>query len=169
MASAKTTVPMPTVPPNSQPTSSTVSSMPVRHSRIERPVTRARPVISPSRGPGPRCAPMYMPVATPHSSTPAAMQPILAAHPETRGNVARLTFIDSPTSTTLLTVPTPGRCRSGIQNSRTAAPTMMVRVPISRPACRARPWWKTSHGSRPSPERTCRAPDRPYSHSPTYS
>ncbi|MDQ1628283.1 MAG: hypothetical protein QOI54_2027, partial [Actinomycetota bacterium] len=123
MASAKTTVPTPTVPPSSQPTASTAISMPVRHIRIERPVTRASPVMRPSRGPGPKCAPMYMPVATPHSSTPPTRQPMRAGHADTCGRTSRPTFMETPTSTTLLTVPRPGRCRNGIQSSSTAAPT----------------------------------------------
>ena len=167
MATANSTVPMPTVPPSSQPTASTVSSMPVRHSRIERPLTRASPVISPSRGPGPKRAPMYMPVAIPHSSTPPTMHPIRAAQPVASGTSSRPTFNDTPTSTTLLTVPGPGRCRSGIQNSRTAAPTITDTVPIARSSCSASPWWNTSHGSSPRPERTCNAPDNPYDPSPT--
>ncbi len=161
IASAKTTVPTPIVPPKSQPTIKTTSSMPVRHSRIERPVTRASPVIRPSRGPGPRWAPMYIPVAIPHRSTPAVMHPTRASHPDTCGSSARLMFIDVPTRTTLLTVPSPGRWRSGIHSSSTAAPTMITSVPIARPASRASPWWKTSHGSRPRPERTWSAPDSP--------
>src|SRR6476660_2958216 len=52
------TVPTPTVPPSSHPTASTVASMQVLTSRTERPVRATRPVISPSRGPGPRPAPM---------------------------------------------------------------------------------------------------------------
>ena len=42
----------------SQPTASAVSSMPVRTSRIDPTPRAASPVISPSRGPGPRPAPM---------------------------------------------------------------------------------------------------------------
>ena len=39
-------------------------------------------------------------------------------------------------STTLLIVPSPGRCRSGIQSSRTGAPTMITTVPMARPTWR---------------------------------
>ena len=52
---------------------------------------------------------------------------------------------------TLETVPSPGRWRSGIQRSRTSAPTMQTHMPVPRPMRRDRPWWKTSHGSAPSP------------------
>ena len=64
-------------------------------------------------------------------------------------------------STTLLIVPSPGRCRSGIQSSSTSAPTMIITVPMASPTWRAMPWWKTSHGSRPSPARTCSAAPTP--------
>ncbi|MGH3202309.1 MAG: hypothetical protein ACRDP5_09730 [Streptosporangiaceae bacterium] len=62
-------MPTPTVPPSSQPTSSTVASIAVRTTRSEWP-RAAKPVINPSRGPGPRPAPMYRPVATPFRTTP---------------------------------------------------------------------------------------------------
>ena len=75
--SAYTTVPTPTVPPSSQPVASTVSSMPVRTTRIEWP-RAARPVIRPSRGPGPRPAPMYAPVAIPFRTTPPTITTIWA-------------------------------------------------------------------------------------------
>jgi len=51
-------VPRPTTPPISQPTTSTVSSMLVRTNRKLRPVRRTKPVIRPSRGPGPNWLPM---------------------------------------------------------------------------------------------------------------
>ncbi|EPH46668.1 hypothetical protein STRAU_0282 [Streptomyces aurantiacus JA 4570] len=57
MANAYSTVPAPTLPPSSQPTASTVTSIRVRTNRMERPVAPARPVIRPSRGPGPQRAP----------------------------------------------------------------------------------------------------------------
>src|SRR4029077_15270135 len=69
IATAYTTVPTPTLPPSSQPVTSTVSSSPGCQTRIEGP-RAARPVIRPSRGPGPSPAPMYAPVAVPFSSTP---------------------------------------------------------------------------------------------------
>ena len=57
IATANSTVPTPTVPPSSQPTASTATSMAVRVRRSDFPVRADRPVISPSRGPGPRPAP----------------------------------------------------------------------------------------------------------------
>jgi hypothetical protein len=59
-----------------------------------------------------------------------------------------------PTTTTLPSVPRPGRCRSGIQSSSTATPTMIAQVPVGTPVRRARPWCSTSHGSTPSPARS---------------
>jgi hypothetical protein len=64
-------------------------------------------------------------------------------------------------TTTLLTVPSPGRSRSGIQASRTSAPTAIVTVPIDRSTWPASPWCSTSHGMTPSSERTSSAIDRP--------
>src|SRR5579884_169516 len=153
IARAYSTVPTPTVPPRSQPVASTVSSIPVRTTRIECP-RAASPVIRPSRGPGPSPAPMYAPVATPLRKTPPTRQATRAAiacgactWPSTRSIVA-------PTRTTLLSVPMPGRCRSGIQSKSTATPTRIAHVPIARPKVRESPWWKTSHGSSPRPART---------------
>ncbi len=57
MLTAYSTVPIPTVPPSSHPAASTLSSIQVRTRRSEWP-RRAMPVIRPSRGPGPRPAPM---------------------------------------------------------------------------------------------------------------
>ena len=54
---ANTAVPIPIAPPSSTPIASTVTSMPVRATLIDGP-RRARPVIRPSRGPGPSPAPM---------------------------------------------------------------------------------------------------------------
>ncbi len=154
MLTANSTVPTPTVPPSSHPIASTVSSMHTRTSRSERPVRRARPVISPSRGPGPNRAPMYMPLASPHSKIPPSISGIRQASRALAGSSASVAFIELPTSTTLLTVPRPGHCRSGIQPSSTTAPTMIETVPIASPVCEAMPWCKTSQGSSPSPERT---------------
>src|SRR3954462_8913530 len=75
MATAYTTGPRPPVPPSRKPTASTVTSMLVRITRTEPPVRRTSPVISPSRGPGPRPAPMYAAPATPVKTTPAVPAP----------------------------------------------------------------------------------------------
>jgi len=154
MLTANSTVPTPTVPPSSQPIASTVSSMQTRTRRRERPVRRARPVISPSRGPGPKRAPMYMPLASPQSKIPPSISGIRHNSGAPPGSSASVTFIELPTRTTLLTVPSPGHCRSGIQPSSTTAPTRIETVPIASPVWKAMPWCSTSQGSRPSPERT---------------
>ena len=53
----------------------------------------------------------------------------------------------------LLTVPSPGRCRSGIQASRISRPKAITQKPMVSPTRRARPWLKTSHGMLPRSER----------------
>src|SRR5262249_47616138 len=153
--SAYTSVPMPTVPPRSQPVTSTVTSMLVRTTRIEWP-RAASPVIRPSRGPGPRPAPMYAPVATPFRKTPMTRHATRATIACGAWKCPRTTFIVRPTRTTLLAVPSPGRWWSGIQSSSTTTPTMIAQVPIARPNVLESPWWKTSHGSRPRFARTSR-------------
>src|SRR5206468_132052 len=50
MATAYRMVPTPNVPPSRIPATTTVTSMLVRTSRIDRPVRRTSPVIRPSRG-----------------------------------------------------------------------------------------------------------------------
>jgi hypothetical protein len=92
---------------------------------------------------------------------PTHISPIRQPSGAEPGSSASDSFIDRPMSTTLLTVPSPGICRNGIQSSSTAAPTMITTVPISRPTCFAMPWCSTSHGSRPSRDRTCSAPASP--------
>ena len=58
MLSAYSTVTTPRVPPSSQPVTTTTTSMAVRIGPTGPPVRRTRPVMSPSRGPGPRWTPM---------------------------------------------------------------------------------------------------------------
>ena len=62
-----------------------------------------------------------------------------------------------PITKTLLTVPIPGRWRNGTQASSTTAPVITTTVPNESPVRSATPWWKTSHGSSPSPARICSA------------
>ncbi len=145
---------MPTVPPSRKPAASTVSSIPVRTSRSDRPVRRCSPVMSPSRGPGPKAAAMYRPVATPLRTMPAVSRAACGSTPCTPGTTASVASMDSPTANTLETVPSPGRCRSGTHSSSTSAPTATDTVPMLHPVSPASPWWKTSHGSSPSPART---------------
>ncbi len=68
MATTSTTVPMPAVPPRSQPAPSTVRPIALLTTGRERP-RAAMPVMSPSRGP----APMEAPVAIPLRATPPNM------------------------------------------------------------------------------------------------
>jgi hypothetical protein len=159
---------MPTVPPSSQPASSTVASMPVRTTRIECP-RAAMPVITPSRGPGPRPAPMYSPVATPFSTTPAAITTARTAKTCGGATTASTMSITAPISTTLHNVPNPGRCRNGSHASSTIAPTMIDHVPVCIPIRGASPWCSTSQGSTPSPASSSIASLTPYSTRPENS
>jgi len=156
---------MPTVPPSSQPTASTAASIRVRTRRMGQPWP-ARPVISPSRGPGPSPAPMYSPVAMPLVRIPAARKAARTASARGWGSTGSTASTTSPTTITLLTVPMPGRCRSGIHASRTTTLTAMTTQPIGSPARLASPWWNTSHGSSPSRAATSRATLTPNSTSP---
>ena len=113
--------------------------MPVRTTRIDRPLRLASPVIRPSRGPGPNAAPMYMPVATPHSETPTTISAIRQASGAPCGSIARDQFIASPIRTALLTVPSAGHWRNGTHKTKTAAPTRTTTVPIAKPRCSAMP------------------------------
>ena len=67
---------------------------------------------------------------------------------------------------TLLTVPTPGRCRSGTHRSSTRAPTTADTRPSDPPTLREIPWCRTSHGMTPSSARTSKAIEKPYSARP---
>src|SRR5919107_488584 len=66
---------------------------------------------------------------------------------------ARQSSRASPTTTTLLSVPSPGRWRGGIHSSITSAPAMQTQRPVPMPVWRESPWWSTSHGSLPSSDR----------------
>ena len=92
---------------------------------------------------------MYEPVATPLSATAASIMAARAHIGSGAGTTARPASTASPMTITLLTVPMPGRCRSGSQSSRTPAPTMITIQPNRSPVRSLTPWWNTSHGSRP--------------------
>ena len=126
--------------------------MPVRTSRIDLPVRRASPVISPSRGPGPKRPPMYIPVAMPQSRiAPTSDDPPPGSGRRCGEQPAATGSSNDPTSTTLLSVPSPGRCRSGIQSSSTSAPTMMTMTPIASPVRRRCPGGRRPRGPAPDP------------------
>jgi surfactin synthase thioesterase subunit len=55
------------------------------------------------------------------------------------GMISRAWSATSPTTITLLTVPKPGRCRSGIQASSTMPLTPMTTQPIGTSRCLAMP------------------------------
>src|SRR5829696_4641135 len=100
---------------------------------------------------------------------PAAAKAARPGSPPGAGSTARTASTASPTTTTLLRVPRPGRSRSGIQASSTSAPTTIVTDPSDHPSRRDSPWWRTSHGITPSEDRTISAIDTPYRTSPAYS
>ncbi len=89
--------------------STTVNSIPVRVRRIDHPVLATRPVINPSRGPGPIPAPMYSAVANAFTTIPATMARVRTKNPSRCGNIADVTSTATAITTTLLTVPSPGR------------------------------------------------------------
>jgi hypothetical protein len=93
---------------------------------------------------------MYMPVATPLSTTPDTSSTMRSHMADGVGISQSAASTARPTTTTLLTVPMPGRCRSGIHSSSTTAPVAITTVPNDTGRCLATPWWNTSHGSRPS-------------------
>ncbi len=102
-------------------------------------------------GPGPSPAPMYIPVAIPFASTPTRQQAQRSTVPCASGTSQSTRSITAPITIAFASVPSPGRSRSGIQNSRTTTPTRIDQVPIAIPVCRSRPWWSTSHGTSPCP------------------
>ncbi|MEN3341304.1 MAG: hypothetical protein V7644_708 [Actinomycetota bacterium] len=58
--------------------------------------------------------------------------------------------MNDPTSTAFATVPTPGGPPSDHATSRTTRATATFAIPNERGVCLARPWFRTSHGDRPS-------------------
>ena len=103
--------------------------MHVRTKRMDKPVRATSPVIRPSRGPGPISAPMYNAVANAFMTIPVVSSATRAAMPSTAGSQLSETSTDTAMTTTLLTVPTPGFCRSGIHASRTTSPVNAVIIP----------------------------------------
>lgn len=87
--------------------------------------------------------------------------------PSRWGRIADVVSTATAMTITLLTVPKPGRCRSGIHIRSTATPVMAVMVPKLSDRCRDKPWWNTSQGLTPSPPAIISDMDAPYSHSPT--
>ena len=75
---------------------------------------------------------MYAAVATPLSTTPETSRTIRIASRSGAGKAASVASTARPMTTTLLTVPIPGRWRSGIQASSTSAPTTIVTMPNER-------------------------------------
>ncbi|KRE63128.1 hypothetical protein ASG78_05055 [Nostocoides sp. Soil756] len=99
----------------------------MRTSRIDRPLRRASPVISPSRGPGPSWLPMYRAPANPLPTIPTTIRGMRAPRVPTGGSTPSMTSVASPTTTALRTVPRPGHWRSGIHSRST---TKLVAITI---------------------------------------
>lgn len=112
---------------------------------------------------------MYMPVATALPMMPATRKPTRDDMSCGAGRTASIASSDSPTSTTLASVPSPGRWRSGTHRARTTMLTATTTIPIDTPVRREMPWWSTSHGSSPRSARTRNATLAPNSHRPTSS
>ena len=82
---------------------------------------------------------MYSPVAIPFTTMAAASMPALVARALGAGISDTATFTTRPTTTALLMVPNPGRCRSGIHAASTTKLTTMTTQPIRTPSSRAIP------------------------------
>ncbi|MBL3691707.1 hypothetical protein F1652_02995 [Pluralibacter gergoviae] len=113
--------------------------MAVRISRMDQPVLACSPVISPSRGPGPKPAPMYIAVASAFSTTAASSSRAWKIRAEAWGSTASVASAASPSTMTLLTVPSPGFCRIGIHSSSTSAPVTISTAPTLRAVWLATP------------------------------
>jgi len=122
--------------------------MAVRAARTDAP-RRARPVMSPSRGPGPRSAPMYIAVPSENATVPTSNAPTWNTRSSKTGIHPSPTLTNIPTSRAFTTVPIPGRSRNGIHSSRTSSDTPTTTDPNDSPSTRDSPWWKTSHPGSP--------------------
>jgi hypothetical protein len=89
------------------------------------------------------------------------MNAIRATHPSGAGSSASPTSTVTAMTSTFAIVPIPGRCRSGIHSSSTAAPVTAVIRPKLSGVCRLRPSCSTSHGLSPSVARICIAIENP--------
>src|SRR5690606_6643838 len=145
---AKATVPTPNVPPRRYPITSTTTSSNVRVRRMEGP-NLAIPVINPSRGPGPRLAPMYSPEANPTVKIPPASMTTRHSIDSGSGSTRAARSKTTPMTRAVRPVARPNRAWGGIRRARTRTEPMIDNVPIVRPNCRYRPWWRTSQGGTP--------------------
>ncbi len=166
---AKARVPTPTLPPSHQPSSSTLPSIRLRTFQIGQPVRACRPVIRPSRGPGPSLAPMYRPVARATSSMPAQNIASCQPRPTAGGSNHSPNCADGPINITLSTVPTPGFCRNGHHSSSTSAPITLVARPNDSGVCAAMPCDNTSQGATPIAARIISEAPKPYRNRPMIS
>ncbi len=93
---------------------------------------------------------MYRPVATALSSTPERNTAQRSQSACGTGMPPRIRSTVEPITTTLATVPRPGRWRSGIHSSSTNTLARISTVPTGMPVRPAIPVWKTSQGSTPT-------------------
>ena len=85
-----------------------LQSVSLRTAAIGQPVRRCRPVIRPSRGPGPKLAPIYMPVASANTPKPATNAGICCHRPSNCGTSHSPNAALGPINATLRSVPRPG-------------------------------------------------------------
>lgn len=159
-------MPTPTVPPSAKPAASTTSSMPNRTRVIGQPNRRCSPVIIPSRGPGPSAAVRYSPLPSAIAATPMITSARRIPTDSTAGSSGSMTSSAKPMTTTLSSVPNPGRSPKGSQISSTTTPISCVARPMLMGSCNDTPCAKTVHGALPRSAWTMNASPVPNSHSP---
>ena len=112
---------------------------------------------------------MYLPDARPTRKIPPTMSATSHQTDSGSGITRAPRSITTPMMMALSTVPTPYLSRSGSQTTRMANEMMIDQTPTVRPNCSVSPWWRTSHGGRPSPDWSIEAMPRPKSTRPTRS
>ena len=168
MPKANINVPRPSVPPNNQPKNTTVISIAVRTRATGRLVTRCKPVIRPSLGPGPRFAIKYRPLPKPTSNIPKVASATLKRKTSVCGRYGRDKSMAIAIITAFNIVPIPGACFSGIHSSNTARLVRKVVTPILQPLIWETPWDRTVHGLLPAAEAINSASPRPNTVSPAH-
>ncbi len=83
---------------------------------------------------------MYSAVANALTTMPATIIGTAIANPPASGSHPSDTSTATAMTTTLLTVPNPGFCRSGIHASNTRTPVTAVIAPKLSGTCRPTPW-----------------------------
>src|SRR4051794_36677838 len=150
----KAMVPAPIGPPRIHPNDNPAASEIPRATPIGTRPRTCTATISPSRGPGPRCAPTYVAHPTTNTTMPRSRtvaRTTTAASPTSSSQgEASSTLRTAPIVTTLSTVPTPGRTPATATITTSAAPITIEAVPTPMPTFAARPMCRTSQGATPS-------------------